>query len=170
MKRFRNGQRNVTETVNETPPETDQNRSEQTQTRARDPWVQLRIEAVQTAEKHNSLPAHNSVDLIDRWKANGFPLDMCRAVLLPGIVKKPDKTLHYWGAVIEGEMAKKNPAANNETQTEREARWEKIIRERDAQRPRPYRTPPEIPAEFVKLIQDQIDLDLPPFLDRRAQA
>lgn len=144
------------------------------QTRARDPWVLFRIEAVQTAEKHNSLPAHNSVDLIDRWKANGFPLDLSRSVLLPGIAKKPDKGLPYWEAVIRGEMEKKNPHAKNETQDEKESRWCQTLDKLAGERPWPFRFPSEIPADFasahMRAKQQTSDLDIPPFLDRRAQA
>lgn len=181
VKRFRERSLKRPETVSETPPESEQiqNRTEQTQSACArekdDPWLRLRIEIVAASEKFNSPAALASAHLVDQWRAQNLPLDLCRSVALPGIERKPDKGLPYWGEVIRREAMKVLPApAKIETQAEREAEWEKVIRRLDRERDRPYRTPKIIPLDFVKRVQDKIDAeksngqipDIPDFLQR----
>lgn len=184
VKRYRKRQSNGECNVTVTSPDTEQkqNRTEQTQSvRANDPWVKFRIEVVQISIKHNNLNAHNTVDLVEKWKAQAFPLDICRAILLPGIQKKPDKGLHYWEPAIIDAMKNKNPApVKIETQDEREARWRSNLDMLASKRPWPFRYASEIPADFAERYMSgrqkpaaearAADFpDLPQNLDRRAQ-
>lgn len=205
VKRFRDKKRNVSvnvsETLDETAPDTEQNRTESEQTRARGNVsetvsAKVRGRITEAFAKGNS-PNIPNTSRVDIWLAQGFDPDIIVAVIAEGVKRKPSiSSLNYFDNAIREATERKNPApVKVETQDEREARWEKQVRERDATRPRPYRMHSSIPAEFVQRIQAKIDaekrgdaevnaihdnnwggepqvheLDIPPFLDRRKGA
>lgn len=186
VKRFRDKKRNVSGNVacnvSETAPETEQNRTESEQTRARGNVSEtvsskVRSRIVEAFEKGNS-PNIPDTSRVDVWLAQGWDADIIVAVVAEGVKRKPAvSSLAYFENSIREAHERRNPKpVAVKTEDDKKAEWERIIRRQDAARPRPYRIPTGCPPEFVKEIQDKIDaekrdgLEIPQFLDRRGVA
>lgn len=112
VKRFRNGKRNVTEAVTETPPEAE---SEQIQSRAdtRDDLQKrvgdFRQAIVRTYAECNS-PALPDTSRAQLWLTQGYDPEICLAVIASIVPKKPNVSLGYFENAIKEAHESKAPA------------------------------------------------------------
>jgi hypothetical protein len=102
VKRFRERDKkqdcNVTQTLHETPPETEQIRSEHS--RPRTPAIDLRVAVVKTFESANS-PNIPDTSRVDLWLSQGYDPSIITATIATILARKPEiSALNYFDQPI----------------------------------------------------------------------
>jgi hypothetical protein len=118
--RFRKQDCNVTPLLPETPPETEQNRTEHS---ARDASIDLRVAVVKTFEKANS-PTIPDTSRVDLWLSQGYEPSIITATIATILARKPEiSALNYFDGAIREAHEKRAP----KVEKPKPINWERFV-------------------------------------------